>query len=88
MSPGKRVAVSPLLEHGADLNTRWGSYEPASILHELRIGRHDPVVAMTMHSRGRDELGESVEELEGRERQLGTAMDVGFREAVEGAALG
>ena len=24
-----------LLEHGADINTRWGSHEPASILHEL-----------------------------------------------------
>jgi hypothetical protein len=24
-----------LLEHGADVNTRWGSHEPASILHEL-----------------------------------------------------
>ena len=24
-----------LLEHGADINTKWGSHEPASILHEL-----------------------------------------------------
>jgi len=24
-----------LLEHGADINTRWGSHEPASIMHEL-----------------------------------------------------
>lgn len=24
-----------LLEHGADIDTRWGSHEPASILHEL-----------------------------------------------------
>ena len=24
-----------LLEHGADINTTWGSHEPASILHEL-----------------------------------------------------
>ena len=24
-----------LLEHGADINTNWGSHEPASILHEL-----------------------------------------------------
>lgn len=24
-----------LLEHGADINTRWSSHEPASILHEL-----------------------------------------------------
>jgi hypothetical protein len=27
-----------LLEHGADINTNWGSHEPASILHEL-VGR-------------------------------------------------
>jgi hypothetical protein len=24
-----------LLEHGADINTRWASHEPASILHHL-----------------------------------------------------
>jgi ankyrin repeat protein len=24
-----------LLEHGANINTRWSSHEPASILHEL-----------------------------------------------------
>jgi hypothetical protein len=24
-----------LLDHGADINTRWSSHEPASILHEL-----------------------------------------------------
>jgi hypothetical protein len=24
-----------LLEHGADINTKWSSHEPASILHEL-----------------------------------------------------
>lgn len=29
-----------LLAHGADINTRWGSHEPASILHEL-VGRAD-----------------------------------------------
>jgi hypothetical protein len=29
-----------LLQHGADLNTRWSSHEPASILHEL-VGRED-----------------------------------------------
>ncbi len=23
-----------LLEHGADINTRWGTHEPASVLHE------------------------------------------------------
>jgi hypothetical protein len=41
-----------------------------------------------MHSRGRDEVGEGLEELERREQQLGAAVDVGFREAVEKAALG
>ena len=29
-----------LLAHGADISTRWGSHEPASILHEL-VGRAD-----------------------------------------------
>jgi hypothetical protein len=29
-----------LLEHGADINTRWSSHEPASILHEL-VGFHE-----------------------------------------------
>jgi ankyrin repeat protein len=24
-----------LLQHGADINTRWSSHEPASILHEI-----------------------------------------------------
>jgi hypothetical protein len=42
---------------------------------------------MTMHSRGWDELGESVEQLERREQQLGAAVYVGFRETVEEAAL-
>ena len=28
-------AADVLLEHGADVNTNWGSHEPASILHEL-----------------------------------------------------
>jgi hypothetical protein len=45
------------------------------------------VVAVPVDSRGRDELGEGVEELEGREQQLGTAVDAGFRETVEEAAL-
>ena len=34
-----------LLAHGADINTRWGSHEPASILHEL-AGLHDNYAAM------------------------------------------
>ena len=43
---------------------------------------------MTMHARGRDELGQGHEEFEGREQQLSTTVDVGFREAVEKPALG
>jgi len=34
-----------LLEHGADINTRWSSHEPASILHEL-AGFHENYEAM------------------------------------------
>jgi Ankyrin repeat len=34
-----------LLEHGADINTRWSSHEPASILHEL-AGLHENYEAM------------------------------------------
>ena len=34
-----------LLEHGADINTRWSSHEPASILHEL-AGLHENYAAM------------------------------------------
>ena len=45
------------------------------------------MVAVTMDARGWDELGEGVEELEGREQQLSAAVDVGFGEAVEEAAL-
>jgi hypothetical protein len=52
------------------------------------IRSQDPVVAMTMHARGRDELGQGLEEFEGREQQLSTTVDVGFREAVEKSALG
>jgi hypothetical protein len=33
-----------LLTHGADINTRWSSHEPASILHELVF--HDDYEAM------------------------------------------
>jgi hypothetical protein len=43
---------------------------------------------MTMHARGRNELGEGLEELERRDQHLGAAVDVGLREAVEKAALG
>ncbi len=45
------------------------------------------MVAMAMDSRGRDELGEGLEELERGEQQLGATVDVGFREPVEEAAL-
>ena len=48
----------------------------------------DAVVAVSMHSRGRDELGDGVEELEGREQQLGVAVDVRLGESVDQAALG
>jgi hypothetical protein len=41
-----------------------------------------------MDPRGRDELGEGLEELERGEQHLGAAVDVGFREAVEKPALG
>jgi hypothetical protein len=34
-----------LLEHGADINTRWSSHEPSSILHEL-AGLHQNYEAM------------------------------------------
>ena len=46
------------------------------------------MVAVTMDAWGRDELREGLEQLEGREQQLGTAVDIGFGEAVEKAALG
>jgi hypothetical protein len=52
------------------------------------------VVAVAMDPRGRDELGEGLEELERREQQLGAAVGPtfggcpGFREAVEKTALG
>lgn len=33
------VIADFLLEHGADINTRWGTHEPASILHECAYDR-------------------------------------------------
>jgi len=33
-----------LLQHGADVNTRWGSHEPASILHELVFQNNYPAM--------------------------------------------
>ncbi len=55
---------------------------------EPGVRSENPVVAVAMHARGRDELGEGLEELERREQQLGATMDVGLGEAVEEAALG
>jgi hypothetical protein len=55
---------------------------------EPGIGSQDTVVAVSMYSWGRNELGEGVEELEGREQQLGAAVDVRLGESVDQAALG
>jgi len=55
---------------------------------ELGVGSEDAVVAVTVHARGRDEPGESFEEVEGREDELVTAVDVGLGQAVEKTALG
>ncbi len=46
------------------------------------------MVAVTVDPRGWDELGDGVEELEGREQQLGAAVDVRLGESVDQAALG
>ena len=46
------------------------------------------MVAVSMHSWGRNEFGEGLEELEGRQQQLGAAVDVGLGESVDQAALG
>jgi hypothetical protein len=43
---------------------------------------------MTMHARRRNKLRQGVEELEGREHQLGAAVDVRLGESVDQAALG
>jgi len=42
-----------LLEHGADINTRWSSHEPASILHEL-VFREDYEAMQFLIDRGID----------------------------------
>jgi hypothetical protein len=55
---------------------------------EPGVRSQNAVVAVAMNARRRDELGEGLEELEGREEQLGAAVDIGFGEAVEKAALG
>ena len=40
-----------LLQHGADINTRWGSHEPASLLHEML---HDYELMQFLIDRGID----------------------------------
>ena len=55
---------------------------------QLGIRGQDPVVAVAVDARGRDELCERIEELEGREQELGAPVHVRFGEAVEEAALG
>jgi hypothetical protein len=41
---GEYAIADYLLEHGADLNTRWGTHEPSSILHECAFaGREEQV---------------------------------------------
>jgi ankyrin repeat protein len=42
-----------LLEHGSDINTRWGTHEPASILHEVAM-RHDLEAARFLIDHGID----------------------------------
>jgi ankyrin repeat protein len=42
-----------LLEHGADINTRWSSHEPSSILHEL-VFRDDYEAMQFLIDRGID----------------------------------
>ena len=66
---------------------RLGPAEGHDVGPEPGIGSQHTVVAVTMNARGRDELGERVEELERPKHQLGAAVDVGFWEPVEEAAL-
>jgi len=49
----KFEVASFLLEHGADINTRWATHEPASIMHELAL-RHDMEGARFLIDRGID----------------------------------
>jgi hypothetical protein len=65
-----------------------GSTERHDMAPQSGVGGEDPVIAVTMDARGRDELREGLEEFERREQQLSAAVHVGFREAVEEAALG
>ncbi|MEJ2372086.1 MAG: hypothetical protein P8Y07_14705 [Gemmatimonadales bacterium] len=46
------------------------------------------MVAVSMHSWGRNEFGEGLKELERRKQQLGAAVDVRLGESVDQAALG
>jgi hypothetical protein len=45
--------ASFLLDHGADINTRWGTHEPASILHECAV-RNDYEAARFLIDHGID----------------------------------
>ena len=50
---------------------------------EGRIGGEDTMVAVAVDPGWREDLGQAVEELEGREAEGGTAGGVGFGEHVE-----
>jgi hypothetical protein len=62
-----------LLQHGADINTRWGSHEPASILHEL-VFREDYEAMQFLIDRGIDMTIEDY-------RWGGTAQDWAYHAA-------
>jgi hypothetical protein len=47
---GEYVTADFMLEHGADINTRWSTHEPASILHECAIaGRMEQIKYLVGH---------------------------------------
>jgi hypothetical protein len=62
-----------LLQHGADINTRWSSHEPASILHEL-VFREDYEAMQFLIDRGIDMTIEDY-------RWGGTAQDWAYHAA-------
>ena len=55
-----------------------GATRVAEALSRAGHDEEHTVVAVAMHSWGRDELGEGLEELKRREQQLGAAVDVGL----------